>query len=119
MTRADIIVVAFTLALLPFLYGTFWNRQGPADTALIIDESGREFGVPLDTNQQLRIDGPLGVSVLEIADGRIRFLDSPCRGKQCIHSGWLDESGEFAACLPNRVSVAVSGSEPLYDSINF
>jgi len=119
MTRADIFVIGFTLALLPFLYSTYWNREGPAETAHIMDQSGREFTVPLSTNQQLSIEGPLGVSLVEIKDGQIRFLDSPCRGKQCVHAGWLKESGEFAACLPNRVSITVSGKDALYDSINF
>jgi hypothetical protein len=54
-----------------------------------------------------------------VHDGRIRFVASPCTGKQCIHSGWLDNDGEFAACLPNLISITITGRNPRFDSINF
>ncbi len=118
MTRADYIVVAATLLLLPLLYAKFWGG-GPAQAAHIHGADGRDFSVPLDVDQTLTLEGPLGASVIEIRNGRVRFSDSPCRGKQCIHAGWLAQGGEFAACLPNRISIAVSTAEPRYDSINF
>ena len=118
MTRADTFVVAFTLLLLPLLYVAFWH-SGPAQAAHIHTADGREFSVPLDVDQTLSLEGPLGTTVIEVRDGQVRFLDSPCSGKQCLHAGWLRHGGEFAACLPNRISVAVSAAEPRYDSINF
>ncbi|MFQ5488478.1 MAG: NusG domain II-containing protein [Gammaproteobacteria bacterium] len=118
MTRADYIVVTCTLLLLPLLYLNFWGG-GPAQAAHIHSADGREFSVPLGVDQTLALEGPLGTSIIEIRNGQVRFSDSPCRGKQCIHAGWLRHGGEFAACLPNRISVTVSAAEPRFDSINF
>jgi hypothetical protein len=61
----------------------------------------------------------MGPSRLLVQDGRVRFTASPCRGKQCIHSGWLAHEGDFAACLPNGVAVEVLGPERGLDAINY
>jgi hypothetical protein len=119
MTRADYIIVMFALTLLPYLYMTYWQPSAQGETAEILVGSDKKMEVSLNTDQRFSVKGPLGTSVIEIHDGRIRFVDSPCRGKQCIHSGWLQQAGEFAACLPNHISVAVLGHERLYDAINF
>ena len=75
----------------------------------------------LDANTviSLRKESMLGDSILEVEAGRIRFHASPCRGQQCIHSGWLSRAGDFAACLPNRVSVALVSAGTRYDAISY
>lgn len=119
MTRADYIVVACAVILLPFLYMTYWVPSARGDTAQILAGGAKQIKVSLDVDQRLNIEGPLGTSVIEIHQGKVRFVDSPCRGKQCIHSGWLQKTGDFAACLPNHISIAVIGHELRYDTINF
>ena len=119
MRRADYVVLIFALALLPVLYGTYWTRSAPGQAVRIIDANGKETILPLSTDRHIEIKGPLGVSVIEIHDGAVRFVSSPCAGKLCVHSGWLRSGNDFTACLPNRVSVAVIGGTEGYDSINF
>jgi len=118
MTRADYLAVLFAALLLPCLYISQWTGDETGTTAAIMN-GGDTTHVSLDHDHTLEIDGAHGVSTIKIEDGKIRFVASPCPGKQCIHSGWLQHAGEFAACLPNRISVAVLGSEPRFDSINF
>jgi hypothetical protein len=119
MTRADWLVLAFLIALQPWLYRHYWRDQGAADSAVITALGQAPRHVSLQHDQTLRVHGPLGDSVLEVRAGRVRFLSSPCRGKQCIHSGWLSRAGDFAACLPNRVSVTLTGTAMQYDAINY
>ncbi|MEW6353387.1 MAG: NusG domain II-containing protein [Pseudomonadota bacterium] len=119
MTRADLLAIVLAVALLPYLYFTYWGDGARGEQARIL-VGGKPFAViSLAHDQRLSVPGTLGESTLEIHDGKIRFADSPCRGKQCVHSGWLELSGEFTACLPNRISVQVLGREPRFDSINF
>lgn len=40
-------------------------------------------------------------------DGSIAFIRSDCPDKLCINSGKLRLSGQFAACLPNRILVKI------------
>jgi len=118
MTRADYCAVLFAALLLPYLYISQWTGD-EAGVAASIMNGGQTTKVSLAHDHTLEIDGALGTSIIKIEEGKIRFTASPCLGKQCIHSGWLQHAGEFAACLPNRISVAVLGEEPRFDSINF
>lgn len=119
MRPGDYAVVAFALVLLPWLYLTYWTGGEPGDRVQIRDAAGREITLSLAEDHDLEIEGPLGRSVIEVRDGAARFVRSPCQGKLCIHAGWLRTGGDFTACLPNRVSLAVAATGQRYDSINF
>lgn len=119
MTRADIIVVILAVALLPFLYMTYWGSPQQGDALRVMVNGKETMTVSLREDQHFTVQGPLGDSVIDIHQGKARFVNSPCRGKQCVHTGWLGQGGEFAACLPNRVSIAVIAEEQRYDSIVF
>jgi len=119
ITRADIFAIAFAILLLPSLYINLWGEAAAGDSAAILIGGEEYLRVSLTEDQTITIPGKLGDSIIEIHNNSIRFVSSPCRGKQCVHSGWLKEGGEFAACLPNRISVAVSRADMRYDTINF
>jgi hypothetical protein len=119
MTRLDWLVVMVALLVLPALYSSFWGNGNRGEFARIQVGKQTPQLVSLQDNRNYRFKGPLGTSVIEVHDGRIRFIESPCTGKQCIHSGWLGNDGEFAACLPNLISITVSDRNPRFDSINF
>jgi hypothetical protein len=119
MTRADWFVVVGAMAFLPYLYITFWGTSLAGDEAHIIVNGKEQLAIPLSKNQELTINGVMGPSRIKVQDGKVRFISSPCNNKQCIHTGWLEHGGEFAACLPNRISLVVTGINTRYDTINF
>ena len=57
---------------------------------------------------EIKVEGDIEVT-LEISSKGVRFKESECPDKLCIHSG-LISSGQSAACLPAGVSVKVSGN---------
>src|SRR5574340_811010 len=90
-----------------------------ADRA-IIRSGGKIFReVPLSRNQQIEVPGPLGTSVITIEKRRARISSDPSPRQYCVRQGWLQQSGEIALCLPNQVSVELTGSTKKYDSINY
>lgn len=119
MTRADLVVVAFALVLVPWLYVAHWGGGAPGETVRIVDARGAETFASLHDARTITIDGPLGASVIEIRDGAARFVASPCQGKHCIHAGWQRDGGDVTACLPNRITLAVASTDQRFDSINF
>jgi hypothetical protein len=119
MTRADWLLILVVLCSLPLLYARIWLPADPPDWLEIQAGDGPAQVIALSPDRQLDITGPLGNSRIEISGGKARFLRSPCRGKVCIHSGWLASPGELAACLPNRVSIQLLGRDPKYDAVNF
>ena len=115
----DAIVIISALILLGFLYSTYWRQAYLGNQAAIMIGGKHWLNVDLFQNQWIDVPGALGVSKLRVEDGKIRFVQSPCETKQCIYQGWISQGGEFAACLPNKVSVQVLSADPRFDSINF
>lgn len=52
-----------------------------------------------------------GALTLEIADGRVRVLDSQCARKWCQAHGWISQPGETIVCLPSRILVEIQGEK--------
>ena len=119
MTRADFILVTLSFIALPFSYLYLWQPSEKGQVAHIQVHNKTYKTISLKKDQTLTITGILGNSTLKVDSGRIRFLHSPCKGKYCVHSGWLKDGGEFAACLPNQVSVEILGLSQRFDAINF
>ncbi|MDH4274797.1 MAG: NusG domain II-containing protein [Gammaproteobacteria bacterium] len=119
LTRTDRWIIACAIIGVLGLYFKYWN-VGSAGNSAEVRVNGKVIA-NLDLRQEGVHDiiGPQGVSTLEVHAHKIRFKSSPCTGKQCIQMGWAQRSGEFLACLPNRVSVTIEGGEALYDAVNF
>ncbi|VAX12146.1 hypothetical protein MNBD_GAMMA24-1981 [hydrothermal vent metagenome] len=118
MTRADIVLLLIAVLALPFIYLYYWQPTTAGTTVRIMRGETLVRELALDNDQEISIKGPLGTSRLQIKNGKIRFISSPCTGKVCIHTGWLSHSGDFTACLPNRISIEIMGQGE-YDSMNF
>lgn len=120
LTATDRAVLAGAAVLLAALYAGLWSHSGSAgDTASVWVAGERRQVLSLDQRRTLRVDGPLGVSVIEVRNGRIRVTDSPGRRKLCVRAGWLTQGGESAICLPNQVVVRVESERPRFDTVVF
>ncbi|WP_321367865.1 NusG domain II-containing protein [uncultured Desulfuromusa sp.] len=67
------------------------------------------FVAPLDKDQRVELEGPLGVTVLQIENGAARIISSPCAHKVCIRMGEARHSGDLLACVPNDLVVSIEG----------
>jgi len=70
-------------------------------------ETGR-WVFPLDASETVVVSGPLGDTVIEIRDRGARVVSSPCMDQTCVVMGAVRLSGQWTACLPNRVMLYVS-----------
>ena len=90
-----------------------------ADKA-IIRGGGKIFReVPLSRDQKIEVPGPLGISIIAIQNRKARIASDPSPRQYCVRQGWLQQAGEIALCLPNQVSVELTGSRKKYDSLNY
>jgi len=97
---------------------TLWHG-GAADKA-IIRSGGKIFReVALSHDQTIAVPGPLGISTIAIHNLQARIAVDPSPRQYCVHQGWLKQAGEIAVCLPNQVSVELSGARKKYDSLNY
>ena len=61
--------------------------------------------LPIDRNNAVSVEGPLGKTQIEIKDHNVRITESPCNNKLCIHQGWTQQG--TIICLPNRIIVII------------
>ena len=114
----DWLVLLLGALLTTWLAATLW--QGGAADKAIIRSGGKIFSVvPLSRDQIISVPGPLGLSQIAIHNLQARIAADPSPRQYCVRQGWLKQAGEIAICLPNQVSVELSGRNKRYDSLNY
>ncbi len=69
------------------------------------------FVAPLAKEQQVELEGPLGITVLKVENGGVRVKSSPCSQKVCIHMGEARHVGDLLACVPNQLVITIEGED--------
>ncbi len=99
-----ICVLLGIVSVIPFLRGE------PNGRWAILRLEGKVIErLELHKDRKLTIQGPLGETVLEVQQGRLRVLRSPGPQQICVRQGWIQKPGEALICLPNRISVEIPG----------
>jgi hypothetical protein len=119
VTPGDWIIIGIAIIGLGISYAVYWGQSVYGNQASVSVSGKHWASIDLYENKTFTVKGKLGDSTLQVLDGKIRFLSSPCDGKQCIYQGWIHQSGELAACVPNAVSVRILGPDPRFDTMNF
>ncbi len=96
------------------------RQRAPQGSVLTVTSIGETHNrvvaeVVLSPTQKLtvQVEGPLGITVVEVEGTRAHVVSSPCPDKICIRMGWLERAGDYSACLPNRVLVEVGDKQPI------
>ena len=109
-----ILVAAFGLYVL-------WAQNSSSDqvTQLLVSRGGEQISsYYLDQDRMIELK-EFGVNmVLEIKNGRVRVASSDCRQQLCVRHGWISRPREALLCLPNRVTVELTGEDAEYDAIS-
>ncbi len=104
LSKADVIL--FILIIAVAFAGIFWMAgAGDAQSAVIRVNGKIVKEVGLDVDQSFWV----GDVRFEVKDREIAFIESDCPGQECVHAGWLHSPGSSMACLPNKVSVTLTG----------
>jgi hypothetical protein len=109
MNRYDKLLIVFLFffnAWLFYYFGTGFNK---GDWVIIKVEEKDVARFPLGADQVIQVEGPLGITEVEISQGKARIVHSPCKLKVCIKSGYIQYADRLAACLPNKVVVRIEG----------
>ena len=115
----DYTIIVLSLSVLAA--SVLWSSAGEGGAARAeIEGGGQVYIMPLSENGFLILDGPVGETRVEVADGEVFISDSDCRDKICVAMGHVSFPSSWVACLPNRVFVRVvagsSGNEEDVDT---
>lgn len=114
----DFVVLALALVFCVLATLALW-RGGAPDKA-VVRAAGRIVAeVPLSQARMLEVEGPLGVTLVEIEPGRARVASDPGVRQYCVRQGWLTRAGAVAICAPNQVSLSLVGGTDDFDSLNY
>ncbi len=79
------------------------------NTATIEVNGKLVYSLSLNEDKTVEVHGPVGITRVEVKDGKIRITDSPCPNKLCVRQGWIERGAII--CLPNRVVVTIGGDD--------
>ena len=83
---------------------------GKGNVLRVSTENG-EYAYSLDNDGVYSFQGPIGITEIEIKDGKAHVISSPCRGKDCIRQGYSSS----LCCLPNKI-IATTASVEEFDA---
>ena len=107
MKPLDFFVIVLALALTLAIAVTVYS--GEAASRVIVRGPDKTWIYPLDTEEQVIVNGAIGETRVMIQKGRAAIVSSPCSGQTCVAAGGMHKNGQWAACLPNRVFLLVEG----------
>lgn len=110
-------LLALLLVALSLGSWVWWSRRPPG-SQLVVDSAERLQRHPLELDQVLYLDGPLGQSRVEVAGRQARIAASPCPEQRCVLQGWIHRQGETAACLPNHLVLRIEGGDGAVDALS-
>ena len=98
----DFFIAVPALGAVIFSFFFAYSGSGGPRSVFLKSENS-EWVFPVDVTETVTVSGPLGETLVEISGGSARVISSPCVNKTCITAGAVRSSGQWTACLPNRV----------------
>jgi hypothetical protein len=106
----DFLVVGIAVALTGFSAFVVYARPQAGQQVIIQGASGRTWVYPLDADETVAVQGPLGNTVVRIHNHQAWVESSPCGNQTCVAAGHINSEGEWVACLPNNVFLLIEGA---------
>ena len=97
-------VITVSLWAFFFLY-TGENRA----QRLVIETPSGKWIYPLTETRTVVVPGAIGNTTVRIENNTAFISDSPCPNKTCVNAASLKKTGDWNACLPNRVFLHIEG----------
>jgi len=112
LKKGDILLIFLVSAVGSFLLGfSYWRTHSAVPGAVVVITNTADHTrhvYPLHRNNEVRVEGIIGESVIEIKDGRARFVSSPCPDKICVHwFGWIENEYQVSFCSPNQILLQI------------
>jgi len=107
--KAIDILIIFLAAGLTFSSAYFVYLKPQNSQHILIKGQDSEWIFPMNVDETVVVQGPLGDTVVRINDGNVWVESSPCQNQICVAAGILSRQGNWAICLPNNVFVMIEG----------
>lgn len=106
-TYKECLLLLLLLTAAAALY--LWSLLRPAGSTVIIEQNGTEIRRVMLSSLTEPETLTVGEVVIELSRDGARFVSSPCPDQVCVEAGLISRVGESAVCLPERVSLRITG----------
>ena len=111
----DIILIVAVLSAGVVLLIVTGSRGKAGSYAVVMVRNNETARYSLLTDGIYTING--GTNTIEIKDGKVRMTEAECPNHLCVRQGWISFSGQSIVCLPNELSVTITGADDAADFI--
>ena len=91
------------------------KRQNSAAGQGVADDAGQGAA---DNAGQGAADNAGASNCFRIMGGKVKMIDTNCRGGDCLHEGEISKTGETIICLPNKVVIEIIGVKEDFDAVS-
>lgn len=104
---ADVAIIA--ASALAFILSALAIYGGPAPASLVLSSGKDEWIYPLAEERTIEVEGPIGITTIQIMNSQARISASPCTNQTCVASAAVAHTGDWSACLPNGIFIRAEG----------
>jgi hypothetical protein len=118
--REIIILAAVFAAALIFSVLVYFFSPSPETAQITYGK--KTYSLPLSEDKTVTLreisgDKSAPHMVFSVKGGGIAVYESDCPGGDCTRSGFINRTGSAAVCVPNKVTVTLSGGEKTFDAV--
>ena len=109
--KGDFLAIGIVAVIAILVSILFWTKVGAEEGTMvsIYQDGALMKEISLNSDTEVVIEG-VYKNVVTVKDGKVAITKSDCPGIDCVHSGWIHESGRSIVCLPNRVELRIEGT---------
>lgn len=109
--RSDIILLLFILltaflVFIPYKSGLYAADASPAE--VVVTQNGKEY-LRCSLFEDRIID--MGSNIISVENGSVHMKSADCKNQVCVNTGEINKTGQSIICLPNRITVRITGEE--------
>ncbi|MDU3137340.1 MAG: NusG domain II-containing protein [Anaerococcus prevotii] len=116
--KGDIYVIGFLLIFsLAFAFAISNMTSREKGNVLVIEQDSKVIKeVPLDKDDEFRIEYGGHFNIVKIKDGKAYVSDADCNDQICVHMAPIHDVGETIICLPHRLFMEVYSTDDANNS---
>ncbi|HNX63577.1 MAG TPA: NusG domain II-containing protein [Oscillospiraceae bacterium] len=104
--KRDIIILS-AIFILCISFLIFPKLLNSGETAEISIDGEIVKTISLEKNDTFKLNS----FTIDVRDGAICVLDSPCHDKICVHTGYISKPSQTIVCLPERLIIKIKGED--------
>ncbi len=117
-----IIIVLFTVGVGFFTIKLYNGNDKKYDKIAVIKQYDKVID-KINLNNvnepyQMEIGGKYK-EIIQVENGRIRFIEADCPDQVCVNTGWISNRGETSVCLPNQALIIIEGENSKLDGVTY